>query len=138
MAIAFNNNGTGEMLSEMNTTPLIDVMLVLLTLLIITLPMQTHAVKLDLPHGPAQNLTKPVVIDVVVDFDDTVLWNGQPVDRATLDARLAQAAHQMPQPELHIQPDRLAKYDVVAKILSDAQSLGVTRIGFSDPQKYRD
>jgi biopolymer transport protein ExbD len=138
MAIAFTNNNAGDVLSEMNTTPLIDVMLVLLTLLIITLPMQTHAVKLALPHSPAQNRPNPVVIDLVIDFDGTILWNGRPIDRATLDANLARAARQMPQPELHIQPDRLAKYDVVAKVLSDAQSLGVTRIGFSDPQKYGD
>ncbi|HEY1708762.1 MAG TPA: biopolymer transporter ExbD [Rhizomicrobium sp.] len=137
MAIAFNGNNSGDVLSEMNTTPLIDVILVLLTLLIITLPMQTHAVKLALPHGTALNQPKPVVIDLVVDFDDTILWNGRAVNRATLDANLAHATRQTPQPELHIQPDRLARYDVVAKVLSDAQSMGVTKIGFSDPQAYK-
>ena len=138
MAIALDNSNNGDILSEMNTTPLIDVMLVLLTLLIITLPMQTHAVKLTLPHGTVRNQPKPIVIDLVVDFDGTILWNGQAMDRATVDANLAHTARQTPQPELHIQPDRLAKYDMVAKVLSDAQSAGVTKIGFADPQKYRD
>src|SRR5204863_7892574 len=90
----------GDVMVEMNTTPLIDVMLVLLTLLIITLPMQTHAVKLELPHG-APNDVKPPVIDVVVDFDNTVLWNGEVVDRATFDARLTRAAKLTPHPEVH-------------------------------------
>ena len=127
-----NESGEGEVMVEMNTTPLIDVMLVLLTLLIITLPIQTHAVKLDMPrpnHQPPQ--TPPVVVTLEVDFDGTILWNGTPVDKKTLDGYLSSAATDDPQPEIHLQPNRLAKYDAVAKVLADAQRLGVTHIGFT-------
>ena len=127
-----NESGEGEVMVEMNTTPLIDVMLVLLTLLIITLPIQTHAVKLDMPKP---NVTPPpvppVVVTLTVDFDGTVQWNGTSVDRPTLDGYLAQAAVDDPQPEIHLQPNRLAKYDAVAQVLADAQRIGVTHIGFT-------
>jgi biopolymer transport protein ExbD len=127
----------GEVMVEMNTTPLIDVMLVLLTLLIITLPIQTHAVKLDMP---SPNATPPTIIpdtvDLGVDFDGTVTWNTQPVDRATMDSYFADAATKNPQPEIHINPNRLAKYDAVAKVLADAQRLGATHIGFTGIDQY--
>ena len=127
-----NESGEGEVMVEMNTTPLIDVMLVLLTLLIITLPIQTHAVKLDMPR-PNQKPppTPPVVVTLVVDFDGQVYWNNTPVDRKTLDAYLSSAATDDPQPEIHLQPNRLAKYDAVALVLADAQRIGVTHIGFT-------
>ncbi|MBL6854293.1 MAG: biopolymer transporter ExbD [Alphaproteobacteria bacterium] len=127
-----NESGEGEVMVEMNTTPLIDVMLVLLTLLIITLPIQTHAVKLDMPR-PNQKPppTPPVVVTLEVDFDGTVLWNGTPVDRPTLDSYLQSASTDDPQPEIHLQPNRLAKYDRVAMVLADAQRIGVTHIGFT-------
>src|ERR1700748_1594775 len=125
-------SGEGEVMVEMNTTPLIDVMLVLLTLLIITLPIQTHAVKLDMPRpNTHQPPTPPVVVTLEVDFDGTTLWNGTPVDKKTLDGYLQSAATDDPQPEIHLQPNRLAKYDAVAKVLADAQRLGVTHIGFT-------
>lgn len=127
-----NESGEGEVMVEMNTTPLIDVMLVLLTLLIITLPIQTHAVKLDMPrpnqHPPPST---PVVVTLEVDFDGTILWNGTAVDRATLDSYLQSASTDDPQPEIHLQPNRLAKYDRVAMVLADAQRIGVTHIGFT-------
>jgi biopolymer transport protein ExbD len=135
MAMTLKTN-SDDMMSEMNTTPLIDVMLVLLTLLIITLPMQTNAVKLTLPHGVPPNTPKPIVVDIGVEFDGTLTWNGTAVDRATLDADLIRAAHQSPQPEIHLQADRLAKYDAVAKVLSDAQRSGLTKIGFGDTQQF--
>jgi biopolymer transport protein ExbD len=125
------NAKAGDMLSEMNTTPLIDVMLVLLTLLIITLPMQTHAVKIDLPHkGPPQ---PPVpVVTLQVDFDGSILWNGARIDHATLERRLASAAAQSPQPELHIEADRLAHYDAVAAVMANAQRDGLAKMGFTN------
>ena len=105
-----NASGEGEVMVEMNTTPLIDVMLVLLTLLIITLPIQTHAVKLDMP---APNATPPTVIpetvELGVDFDGTVTWNGQTVDRATMDSYFEDAARKNPQPEIHVNPNRLGQ-----------------------------
>jgi biopolymer transport protein ExbD len=112
---------------EINTTPLIDVMLVLLTLLIVTLPIQTHAVKLDMGQGPKGEAR---VVDIVaIDFDGSLKWNGHAVDRTTLDDYLSQAARDGDQPEIHVSADRLARYDSVAKVLADAQRLGVTRIG---------
>ena len=129
----------GDVMVEMNTTPLIDVMLVLLTLLIITLPIQTHAVKLDMP---APNSTPPTVIpqtvELGVDFDGTVTWNGTPVDRGTMDAYFADIGKKPgdQQDEIHVNPNRLAKYDAVAKVLADAQRLGATHIGFSGIDQY--
>ena|ERR1700761_2095679 len=132
-----NASGEGEVMVEMNTTPLIDVMLVLLTLLIITLPIQTHAVKLDMPPP---NQTPPTVIpesvELGVDFDGTVTWNGQAVDRPTMDSYFEDAARKDPQPEIHVSPNRLAKYDAVAKVLADAQRLGATHIGFTGIDQY--
>ena len=127
-----NESGEGEVMVEMNTTPLIDVMLVLLTLLIITLPIQTHAVKLDMPKPNQKPPDKPpIVVTLVVDFDGTILWNGTAVDRKTLDDYLESAQSDDPQPEIHLQPNRLAKYDTVAMVLADAQRIGVTHIGFT-------
>ena len=132
-----NESGEGEVMVEMNTTPLIDVMLVLLTLLIITLPIQTHAVKLDMPrpNQPPPPI-QPTIVELGVDFDGTVTWNGQAVDRATLDSYFVNAAAADPQPEIHLNPNRLAKYDNVAKVLADAQRIGVTHIGFTGIEQY--
>ena len=129
--------GEGDPMMEMNMTPLIDVMLVLITLLIITLPIQTHAVKLDMPSATTHHSDfKPVVINLSVDFDGTILWNGSVVDRATLQSYFADAALADPQPEIHLNPNKLAKYDVVAKVLADAQRLGVKKIGFTGLDQY--
>jgi biopolymer transport protein ExbD len=131
--------GSDETLCDMNTTPLIDVMLVLLVMLIVTIPIQTHAVKLDLPPPnnnppPAQ---PPVVINLEIDFDGTPIWNGQPVpNRAQLDRYFTDIAAQIPQPEVHLRPNRLAKYSDVARALADAQRLGVTKIGFVGNEQY--
>ncbi len=130
--------GEGEPMMEINMTPLIDVMLVLLTLLIITLPIQTHAVKLDMPrpnNNPPPKIEIPIV-NLGVDFDGTILWNGTPVDRATLDSYFLNAAQADPQPEIHLNPNKLAKYDVVAKVLADAQRIGVKKIGFTGLDQY--
>lgn len=127
----------GEVMVEMNTTPLIDVMLVLLTLLIITLPIQTHAVKLDMPApNPNPPTVIPETVELQVDFDGTVLWNGTPVDRATMNAYFADASKKEPQPEIHVSPNRLAKYDAVARVLADAQRQGATHIGFTGIDQY--
>ena len=127
----------GEVMVEMNTTPLIDVMLVLLTLLIITLPIQTHAVKLDMPApNPNPPTVIPETVELVVDFDGTVLWNGTAVDRGTMQAYMRDAALKTPEPEIHVSPNRLAKYDAVARVLADAQRLGATSIGFTGIDQY--
>jgi biopolymer transport protein ExbD len=128
----------GEVLVDINTTPLIDVMLVLLTLLILTLPIQTHAVKLDMPRpNTPPPTTEPVVVDLGVDFDGSITWNGEKVDRAGLDTKLLEAANTKPEsPEIQLNPNRLAKYDAVAMVLADAQHLGVTHIGFTGIDQY--
>jgi biopolymer transport protein ExbD len=132
--------GENEVMVDMNTTPLIDVMLVLLVMLIITIPIQTHAVKLDLPQAqanPPPPTQQPVVVDLEIDFDGTPIWNGTPVaSRAQLDKYLQDISNQIPQPEVHLRPNRLAKYDAVARTLADAQRLGVTKIGFVGTDQY--
>jgi biopolymer transport protein ExbD len=139
--MAFNlgsGSGENEVMVEMNTTPLIDVMLVLLVMLIITLPIQTHAVKLDMPP-PNQKppLIPPTVVDLGIDFDGTITWNNTPVNMQTLDAYFIQEANKGDtQDEIHLLPNRLAKYDTVAKVLADAQRLGVTKIGFANNEQY--
>jgi biopolymer transport protein ExbD len=144
MAIDFNKGqaaGDPEVLMDINTTPLIDVMLVLLIMLIITIPIQTHAVKLDMPVGapPPAAAVQPQVVDISVDFDGSVEWNGQPVaDRATLEQMLAAAVHQPVQPELHLRADRLASYKYVAAVLASAQRLGLTKIGLVGNEKFLD
>ena len=135
MAMAMK--GEGDVMLDINMTPLIDVLLVLLTLLIITLPIQTHAVKLDMPQpNPKPPVVQPIVVNLVVDFDGSILWNGSPVDRSTLDSYLQNAAQSDPQPEIHLNPNKLAKYDIVAKVLADAQRLNVKKIGFTGLEQY--
>ena len=133
-----SESGSDEALCDMNTTPLIDVMLVLLVMLIVTIPIQTHAVKLDMPSPkptpPPPQLVQPV--ELGIDFDGTITWNGTPVDRNTLDSYFVQAAQQEVQPEIHVNPNRLAKYNTVAIVLADAQRLGVTKIGFTGIEQY--
>lgn len=119
-----------DVMVDINTTPLIDVLLVLIVVLIITIPIQTHAVKMDMPVGkPPENLTKPETVDIVVDFDGSVLWNGTSVSAGQLTTYLKGAAAQNPMPEIHLRPHKLCKYDKVAKILAISQRLGVTTIG---------
>jgi biopolymer transport protein ExbD len=120
---------TGDVVAEINTTPLIDVMLVLLTLLIITLPLQTHAIKIDTGHGNPP--VPPPTVNLSVDWDGTTSWNGTRVNRAALDSNLAGAARQTPQPDIIITADRLTKYDSVARVLADAAHAGETHIGFA-------
>jgi biopolymer transport protein ExbD len=132
------NNTTGQVMVDMNTTPLIDVMLVLLVLLIVTLPIQTHAVKIGMPANVPPTKPPPVeTVELAVDFDGAISWNGVHVSRATMDSYLADAARKNPQPEIHVTPDRLARYDAVASVLADAQRLGATQIGFSGIDQYR-
>jgi biopolymer transport protein ExbD len=137
MAVS-SNHAEGEPMMEINMTPLIDVMLVLITLLIITLPIQTHAVKLDMPRSDGnrpKGMQVPIV-NLTVDFDGSILWNGSAVDRATLDSYFYDAGLADPQPEIHLNPNKLARYDTVAKVLADAQRLGVKKIGFVGLDQY--
>lgn len=134
-----NEGGDPEVMVDMNTTPLIDVMLVLLIMLIITIPIQTHAVKLDLPAGnPPPPPAPPEVVTVDVDFDGTILWNDEVVDRQGLDARIATAAAEPVQPELHLRPNKLVTYKYVAAVMADAQRLGLTKLSLVGNEQFVD
>lgn len=134
-----NDEGEQGDFLDINMTPLIDVMLVLLTMLIITLPIQTNAVKLDMPVGkPPPRVVQPVVDNIMVDFDGTIYWNNQAVDWKTLDAYFYQQG-QKPieeQDEIHITANRLAKYDTVAKVMANAQRRGAVKIGIVNTNTY--
>jgi biopolymer transport protein ExbD len=121
----------GQSYSEINMTPLIDVMLVLLIIFIITLPSQTHAIKIDNPLPLPQEPTPPPdVITLQIDFDGTLLWNKRAVDRATMQGYISAEAGKSPQPEVHITVDRFANYQTVAQALADLQRRGLQKIAF--------
>jgi len=123
---------------DINITPLIDVMLVLLVTLIVSLPMMTHAVKLDMPNGPpVQDVTPPEVIDLEIDFDGTVAWDGRTVKGLQdLERDLRSVAGKNPQPEIHLHADRHVKYNFVALVLAAAQRSGVQKMGFADTGEF--
>ena len=127
-----------EVMIDINTTPLIDVMLVLIIMLIITIPIQTHAVKLNMPIGnPPPPTVPPEVVTIEVDFDGTLIWNGQILqNREELEARLRGAADTPVQPEVHLRPNKLAKYEYVAMVMASAQRLGVTKIGLIGNEQF--
>ena len=124
-----------EPLAEINMVPLIDVMLVLLIIFMVTAPLLTHAVKVDLPKAAsAPNITKPDNVQLAIDAEGRVFWNGETVDAAQLGARAKAAAALQPQPELHIRAERSTPYEKVAQVMSEAARQGLLRIGFvTDP-----
>jgi biopolymer transport protein ExbD len=140
MQVGSGKSSEPEVMIDINTTPLIDVMLVLLIMLIITIPIQTHAVKLNMPVGnPPPPLVPPEVILLEVDFDGTVLWNGDTIaDRPTLDAKFVNAAAMPVQPEFHLRPNKLVTYKHVAGVMASAQSHGVTKIGLIGAEQFLD
>jgi len=123
---------------DINTTPLIDVMLVLLIMLIITIPVQLHAVNLNMPFGhPPPPPVPPQVVQIDIDFDGTISWNGVVVpDQATLDQKLAAAAAEPVQPEVHIDPNKLANYGVVVSVMAAAERLGITKMGIVGNEQF--
>ncbi|MBO9712759.1 biopolymer transporter ExbD [Sphingomonas sp.] len=128
----------GEPMMEMNTTPLIDVMLVLLIMFIITIPIQTHAVKVDLPQAqPNQPMTvDPVKNKLLIDADGRVFWNSEQVDDTRLRQYLDQTTAMNPEPELHFQPDPNARYEVVDHVLAIVKRANVTKLGFVGNEQY--
>ncbi|WP_341312696.1 biopolymer transporter ExbD [Paraburkholderia sp. IMGN_8] len=134
----FAGDDDDGLMNEINMTPLVDVMLVLLIVFMVTIPVIRHAVKIDLPHASSQKEdTKLAQVSVSVDADGNVLWNEQKVDDATLRAKIAQAAQANPQPELHLDADRKVAYEKVAEVMSAAQAGGLTRIGFVTQPKAK-
>ncbi|MFO1220096.1 MAG: biopolymer transporter ExbD [Burkholderiaceae bacterium] len=133
-----NSGGEGDVMIDINTTPLIDVMLVLIIMLIITIPIQTHAVKMNMPIAPsAQPPKPPEIIRIDVDFDGTIGWNGVIVaTREELESKLANVAAQPDQPEVHLRPNKLVSYKVVAMVMASAQRLGVTKIGLVGNEQF--
>ena len=128
----------GEPMMEMNTTPLIDVMLVLLIMFIITIPIQTHAVKIDLPQSspPTNDIIDPVKNKVSIDPAGTIMWNGSPIDLLTLRQYLNESLKLPVEPELKFQPDAQTRYVVVDQVLAEIKRAGVTKMGFVGNEQY--
>ncbi len=140
MSVGTESTHEDEGIVDINTTPLIDVMLVLLIMLIITIPLQTHSVALQLPQGnPPPSNAPPHVVTVGIDFDNQLSWNGEPItSEEDLQAHFRAAASMPDQPEMHIHPDRLASYNAVAHVLADAQRLGVEKLGIVGSDQFMD
>jgi biopolymer transport protein ExbD len=134
-----SSSSEDDVMMDINTTPLIDVMLVLLIMFIITIPIQTHAVKMNMPvpNNAAPPPKPPEIIRIDVDFDGTIGWNGEIIaDRATLESRLSEVARTPDQPEVHLRPNKLVTYKYVAMIMASAQRLGVTKIGIVGNEQF--
>jgi len=131
-------SGEPEVMMDINTTPLIDVMLVLLVMLIITIPIQLHSVNLNMPIGnPPPPPVPPEIVKLDIDDKGATYWNGEVVpDRATLEEKLTAAAAKPVQPEIHLHPDKAAKYDVVAGVMASSQRLGLTKIGIVGSEQF--
>jgi biopolymer transport protein ExbD len=137
--MAFGNHGSdnGEVLSEINMTPLVDVMLVLLVIFILTVPVLTHSVKLALPQAAStRERIEPKNVTLSVDAAGKVYWDDKAVEGAELEKRLAGAAHSEPQPQLRLRADRKVEYQYVARLMATAQRAGIKQIGFvTEPER---
>ena len=133
-----SGNGDPEIMVDMNTTPLIDVMLVLLIMLIITIPIQLHSVNMDMP--PASNIKPPIDPEIVkIDIDETgrIFWNGAAViDRNELQTKMVRSAAQPIQPEIHLRPNKLAKYEIVAYVMAASQRAGLVKMGILGHEQF--
>ena len=132
-----NDSGEPEMMMEINTTPLIDVMLVLLVMLIITIPIQLHSVELEMPVGtPPVNLIKPEKVQIDIDDKSILYWQGLPVTAQELDANMQALSVQNPQPEVHIRPNKNSQYAVFANVLSGSKRVGLTKIAVIGAEQF--
>jgi biopolymer transport protein ExbD len=139
MSMSVGSSSEDDMMIEMNTTPLIDVMLVLIIMFIITIPVQTHAVKMNMPvnSASAPPPKPPEIIRIDVDFDGTISWDGTAVpSRAELQTKLYRTAQLPDQPEVHLRPNKLVEYKHVAMVMAEAQRLGVTKIGIVGNEQF--
>jgi len=138
MNSSFGDDDNDGLMNEINMTPLVDVMLVLLIIFLVTIPAMHHAVKIDLPRASSQPVDeKPQTVDVAIQGDGTILWDDHAVTREQLQTRIAEAAHRTPQPELHLRADRKVAYERVAEVMSDAQAGGLTKLGFVTEPKSK-
>ncbi|MDO9140204.1 MAG: biopolymer transporter ExbD [Methylobacter sp.] len=130
-----SDNHPSQPMAEINTTPMVDVMLVLLVIFIITAPLLTHSIKIDLPQAGSQtNPEKPDTVTLSINAEGKLFWNDMPLEDADLALRLAAAAQKQPQPELHLRAERVTPYQKLAEIMAAAQSAGIVKIGFvTDP-----
>jgi biopolymer transport protein ExbD len=137
MAMGSLSDSEDDFNPEINTTPLVDVMLVLLIIFIMTIPVMNHAVKIDLPRATDQpDEVKPQNIDLSIDADGKIFWNTEVIDMNQLNLRIAAEAQKTPQPELHLRAERTTQYEKVAQVMAAAQSGGLSKIGFvTDPKK---
>ena len=136
---SFNEESANRPMNEINVTPLVDVMLVLLIVFIVTAPLFTHSIKIDLPRAQTEvNQEKPDTINLAIDGQGRFFWNDQPLDRATLSERLRASAERQPQSELHIRADRETRYQVLADVMAEAQRVKLQRVGFiTDPEERK-
>jgi biopolymer transport protein ExbD len=127
----FNDNKNQSPMADINVTPMVDVMLVLLVIFIITAPLFTHAIKLDLPKAQSSAAPeKPETISLSINAEGAIFWNNDPVAQPDLGARLAAAAQKQPQPDLQLRADKSTRYEVIAQVMSAAQANGLTKLGF--------
>jgi biopolymer transport protein ExbD len=133
----FNDNRQPAPMAEINVTPMVDVMLVLLVIFIITSPLFTHAIKLDLPSAQSAPVPeKPETISLSINAQGAIFWNDTAVEQNDLNAKLAIAAQRKPQPELQLRADKSTRYEVIAQVMSAAQTNGMTKMGFvTDPKE---
>lgn len=132
---SFSGNRGSAPMAEINIIPLVDIMLVLLVIFIITAPLLTNSVKIDLPHASSSpNVTRAESIQLAINGDGQLFWNGEPIAQSDLAARFMGEAQKQPAPELHLHADRNARYEIIAEVMSDASKAGLVKIGFvTDP-----
>ncbi len=127
----FGDDRHNAPMSEINTTPLVDVMLVLLIIFMITAPLLTHSVKIDLPTASNEPTNaQPDAITVSFNAEGQLFWDDEPISETVLEQRLAAAAAQTPQPEMHLRADRNTRYEVIARLMADARQAGIEKLGF--------
>lgn len=127
----FNQNQQQAPMADINVTPMVDVMLVLLVIFIITAPLFTHAIKLDLPTAKAEAAPeKPQTISLSINGEGQIFWGNDAITQKDLEARLTQVAQQKPQPELHLRADKATRYEIIAQVMAAAQANGLTKLGF--------
>jgi len=131
-----SNSDEPELMLEINTTPLIDVMLVLLVMLIVTIPIQLHAVNLEMPVGAPANTFKPEKVQIDIDAQNVVYWQGLPVDAGALEQKMAEMARLPSQPEVHIRPNKASQYAVFANVLSSSKRLGLYKIAVIGAEQF--